>query len=58
MLIKWLTFDSAFNNKQFFIDQLFNFRNAMELVRIRFDAVILLLVASWKIRKRIWNLGY
>ena len=36
-LIKWLTIDSACNNKQFFIDQLFNFRNAMELVRIRFD---------------------
>lgn len=36
-LIKWLTIDSACNNKQFFMDQLFNFRNAMELVRIRFD---------------------
>src|SRR5215203_2856698 len=30
-------FDSVSTNKQFLIDEVYNFRNAMELVKIRFD---------------------
>ena len=36
-LYKEITFDSISNNKQFLIDEIYNFRNAMELVKIRFD---------------------
>ena len=36
-LYKEITFDSISTNKQFLIDEVYNFRNAMELVKIRFD---------------------
>ena len=36
-LYKEITLDSISNNKQFLIDEIYNFRNAMELVKIRFD---------------------
>ena len=36
-LYKEITFDSIYTNKQFLIDEVYNFRNAMELVKIRFD---------------------
>ena len=36
-LFKEITFDSISTNKQFLIDEVYNFRNAMELVKIRFD---------------------
>ena len=36
-LYKEITLDSVSNNKQFLIDEVYNFRNAMELVKIRFD---------------------
>ena len=36
-LHKEITFDSISTNKQFLIDEVYNFRNAMELVKIRFD---------------------
>ena len=35
-LYKEITFDSISPNKQFLIDEVYNFRNAMELVKIRF----------------------
>lgn len=37
LLLKELTFESVKNNEQFFIDQVRNFRNAIELVKINFD---------------------
>jgi hypothetical protein len=36
-LYKEITFDSISTNKQFLIDEVYNFRNAMELVKIRLD---------------------
>ena len=36
-LFKEITIDSISTNKQFLIDEVYNFRNAMELVKIRFD---------------------
>jgi len=36
-LYKEITLDSVSTNKQFLIDEVYNFRNAMELVKIRFD---------------------
>ncbi len=36
-LYREITFDSISTNKQFLIDEVYNFRNAMELVKIRFD---------------------
>lgn len=36
-LYKEITFNSISTNKQFLIDEVYNFRNAMELVKIRFD---------------------
>jgi hypothetical protein len=36
-LYKEITFDSISTNEQFLIDEVYNFRNAMELVKIRFD---------------------
>jgi hypothetical protein len=38
-LYKEITFDSISTNKQFLIDEVYNFRNAMELVKIRFDEI-------------------
>ncbi|MGI0050643.1 MAG: DUF2299 family protein [Nitrososphaeraceae archaeon] len=36
-LYREIIFDSISTNKQFLIDEVYNFRNAMELVKIRFD---------------------
>jgi hypothetical protein len=36
-LYKEITLDSISTNKQFLIDEVYNFRNAMELIKIRFD---------------------
>jgi hypothetical protein len=36
-LYREITLDSISTNKQFLIDEVYNFRNAMELVKIRFD---------------------
>lgn len=36
-LYKEITLESVSTNKQFLIDEVYNFRNAMELVKIRFD---------------------
>lgn len=36
-LYKLVTIDALENNKNYFVEQLFNFRNAVELLKIRID---------------------
>jgi hypothetical protein len=45
-LFKEITIDAISNNKQFLIDELYNFRNTMELVEIRIDELYYHLVLS------------